>query len=194
MIDTIEKTKIGKIPLFTAGEKDSNENMFEFLRVLMPNQQSLMFMWVFRVDFTRLIPKNIIVNNQGFDTYVDTTFPDIKSTLVDETKILICRCIHRWIRLVLHIFSLNFQNAFPWNMSTQEKSSICSVLPFPTIWLCLYKYMVCRMKNMSYSVIKMMLVTTVSTTTQLWKKLILDLIMPQYSHIQIYPWIFLWWH
>jgi len=43
MIDTIEKTNNEKRPLLTAGGKDSNGNMFIFLRVFMPNQQSLMF-------------------------------------------------------------------------------------------------------------------------------------------------------
>ena len=43
MVDTTEKTNNEKIPLLTAGGKDSNGNMFIFLRVFMPNQQSWMF-------------------------------------------------------------------------------------------------------------------------------------------------------
>ena len=59
MIDTTEKTNNEKRPLLTAGAKDSNGNMFIFLRVFMPNQQSWMFRWVFSVVFPRLIPKHI---------------------------------------------------------------------------------------------------------------------------------------
>ena len=43
MIDTTEKTNNEKRPLLTAGAKDSNGNMFIFLRVFMPSQQSWMF-------------------------------------------------------------------------------------------------------------------------------------------------------
>ena len=51
MIDTTEKTNNEKRPLLTAGGKDSNGNMFIFLRVFMPNQQSWMFRWIFSVVF-----------------------------------------------------------------------------------------------------------------------------------------------
>ena len=40
IIDTTEKTNNEKRPLLTAGGKDSNGNMFIFLQVFMPNQQS----------------------------------------------------------------------------------------------------------------------------------------------------------
>ena len=60
MIDTTEKTNNEKRPLLTAGAKDSNGNMFIFLRVFMPNQQSWMFRWVFSVVFPRLLPKHIL--------------------------------------------------------------------------------------------------------------------------------------
>ena len=62
MIDTTEKTNNEKRPLLTAGGKDSNGNMFLFLRVFMPNQQSWMFRWIFSVVFPRLIPKHILCN------------------------------------------------------------------------------------------------------------------------------------
>ena len=42
MVDTTEKTNNEKRPLLTVGDKDSNGNMFIFLRVFMPNQQSWM--------------------------------------------------------------------------------------------------------------------------------------------------------
>ena len=60
MIDTTEKTNNEKRQLLTACAKDSNGNMFIFLRVFMPNQQSWMFRWVFSVVFPRLIPKHIL--------------------------------------------------------------------------------------------------------------------------------------
>ena len=43
MIDTTEKTNNEKIPLLTAGGKDTNGKISIFLRVFMPNQQSWMF-------------------------------------------------------------------------------------------------------------------------------------------------------
>ena len=60
MIDTTEKTNNEKRPLLTAGGKDSHGNMFIFLRVFMPNQQSWMFRWIFSVVFPSLIPKHIL--------------------------------------------------------------------------------------------------------------------------------------
>ena len=60
MVDTTEKTNNEKRPLLTAGGKDSNGNMFIFLRVFMPNQQSWMFRWIFSVVFPRLIPRHIL--------------------------------------------------------------------------------------------------------------------------------------
>ena len=135
MIDTTEKTNNEKRPLLTAAGKDSNGNMFIFLRVFMPNQQSWMFRWVFSVVFPRLIPKNIlqhvkivitdgdaqeftqvdnaIVNvipnaqrvrcgwhivHQGFDRYVDTTFPDIPSSTIDEHKKIIMTWMYSWMK------------------------------------------------------------------------------------------------
>ena len=40
MVDTVEKTKNEKQPLFTIGGKDSNGKMFIFLVYFMPNQQT----------------------------------------------------------------------------------------------------------------------------------------------------------
>ena len=62
MVDTTEKTNNEKRLLLTAGGKDSNGNMFIFLCVFMPNQQSWMFRWIFSVVFPRLIPKHILTN------------------------------------------------------------------------------------------------------------------------------------
>ena len=119
MIDTIVKTNNEKRPLLTAGAKDSNGNMFIFLRVFMPNQQTLMFRWVFSVVFPRLILKHILskirivitdgdsqefsqvdnaiesvipnakrvrcgwhIVHKSFEKYIDTTFPDISTSIV----------------------------------------------------------------------------------------------------------------
>ena len=49
MIGTTEKTNNEKRPLLTAGGKDSHGNMFTFLCVFMPNQQS----WMFRSCFPK---------------------------------------------------------------------------------------------------------------------------------------------
>ena len=135
MVDTTEKTNNEKRPLLTAGGKDSNGNMFIFLRVFMPNQQSWMFRWVFSVVFPRLIPKHILQNvkivitdgdpqeflqvdnaienvipnakrvrcgwhlvHQGFDRYVDTTFPDICSTVIDNHKKIIQNWMYSWMK------------------------------------------------------------------------------------------------
>ena len=60
MADTIEKTNNEKRPLLTAAGKDSNGNMFIFLRGFMPDQQSWKFRWIFSVVFLRLIPRHIL--------------------------------------------------------------------------------------------------------------------------------------
>ena len=44
----------------TVDAKDSNGNMFIFLRGFITNQQSWMFRWVFSVVFPRLIPKHVL--------------------------------------------------------------------------------------------------------------------------------------
>ena len=135
MVDTTEKTNNEKRPLLTAGGKDSNGNMFIFLRVFMPNQQSWMFRWIFSVVFPRLIPKQILhkikiiitdgdpqeygqidnaietvipnarrtrcgwhIVHQGFDRYVDTTFPNISSEVVNEHKKVILNWMYSWMK------------------------------------------------------------------------------------------------
>ena len=135
MVDTTKKTNNEKRPLLTAGGKDLNGNMFIFLRVFMPNQQSWMFRWVFSVVFPRLIPKHILQNikivitdgdpqeflqvdnaieniipnakrvrcgwhlvHQGFDRYVDTTFPDISITVIDSYKKIIQNWMYSWMK------------------------------------------------------------------------------------------------
>ena len=61
MIDSMEKTNNNeKRPLLTAGGKDSHGNIFLFLRVSMPNQQSWIFWWIFSVVFPSLVPKHLL--------------------------------------------------------------------------------------------------------------------------------------
>ena len=147
MIDTTEKTNNEKRPLLTAGGKDSNGNMFIFLRVFMPNQQSWMFRWVFSVVFPRLIPKHILHNvkvvitdgdpqeflqvdnamenvipnakrvrcgwhivHQGFDRHVDTTFPYISSTVVDDHKKIIQNWMYSWMKRTCPTY-LHYKNS-----------------------------------------------------------------------------------
>ena len=62
MIDTAEKINNEKRPLLTAEGKDSHGNMFIFLHLFMPNQQSWVFRWIFFIVFPSLIPKHILAN------------------------------------------------------------------------------------------------------------------------------------
>ena len=119
----------------TAGAKDSNGNMFIFLRVFMPNQQSWMFRWVFSVVFPRLILKHVLskvrivitdgdpqefsqvdnaiesiipnakrvrcgwhIVHKGFEKYIDTTFPDISTSIVNDHKKIIQNWMYSWMK------------------------------------------------------------------------------------------------
>ena len=50
-VDVIEDTNKDNRPLLTASGKDANGKMFTFLRAFLPNEQSLIFRWIFSVVF-----------------------------------------------------------------------------------------------------------------------------------------------